>query len=94
MPNNNKPLQLFYLRILESIIYIFIYKEKQELKSEKLVPRVLSSKLVRFNGHTIYHMHIEKQKRVIKVKDLRIFEDTEIKETTILSDYKSDKPIF
>lgn len=47
-----------------------------------------------FDNHTIYRIYIEEQKRIIKVKDLQIFEDTEIKQYTILLNYKNSKPIF
>lgn len=47
-----------------------------------------------FDDHIIYHVHIEKQNRVIRVKDLRIFEDTETKHHTILPSYKDGKPTF
>lgn len=64
------------------------------MKSEKFVPKVLRDKLFRFDSHIIYCVHIKEQKQVIRVKNIQKFEDTEIKEATILLDYKSGKLIF
>ena len=84
---------LAHLQILGSTVYVLIHEEERELKSEKFVPRILKGKLVGFDGHTIYRIHIEEQNRVIRVKDLRIFEDMETKENTLLPSYE-DKPTF
>ena len=84
---------LAHLRVLGSTVYVLIHKEERELKSEKFVSRALKGKLVGFDGHTIYRVHIEEQNRVIRVKDLRIFEDTETKKNTLLLSYE-DKPTF
>ena len=65
----------------------------QELKSEKFVPRAMKGTLVGFDGHTIYRVHIEEQSRVIRAKDLRIFQDTEIKRETVLPYYEKE-PTF
>lgn len=64
------------------------------MKSQKFVLKTLKSKLVGFNGHTIYYVYIEEQKWVIKVKDLRFFENTETKENIISPDYKDGKSTF
>ena len=84
---------LAHLRVLGSTVYVLIHKEEWELKSEKFVPCALKGKLVGFDGHTIYRVHIEEQNQVIIVKDLRIFKDTETKENTLLPLYE-DKPTF
>lgn len=84
---------LAHLRVLGSTVYVLIYKEKREFKSEKFVPRTMIEKLVGFDGHTIYRIHIEEQNQVIRVKDLRIFKDTEIKENTLLPSYENE-PTF
>ncbi len=49
--------------------------------------------LVGYDGHTIHRVHIKDQNKVIRVKDLRIFEDFETKPHTSLPDYE-DKPTF
>lgn len=90
----HNPLDLTHLCVLEFTIYVLIYKEERELKSEKFVPQALRDQLVGFNGHTIYCVYIKEQKQVIRVKDLRIFEDTEIKQHTVLLNYKDGKPAF
>lgn len=84
---------LAHLQVLGSTIYILIHEEEREFKSEKFVPRALKGKLVGFDGHTIYRVHIEEQNRVIRVKDLRIFNDTEIKENTLFPSYENE-PTF
>lgn len=61
-----------HLRVLGSTIYVLIHEEERELKSEKFLPRAMKGTLVGFDG-----VHIEEQSRVIRAKDLRIFEDTE-----------------
>lgn len=77
-----------HLRILGSTVYVFIYKKKQKLKSEKFVLHALKSKLVGFNGYIIYRIYIEEQNQVIKVTDVYIFKDTKNKENTLLPSYK------
>ena len=78
---HNNPLKLTNLRVLEFTVYVFIHEEEQKLKSQKFVPRTLKSNLGGFDGHTIYHVYIKEQKRVIRVKDLQIFENTKTKKT-------------
>lgn len=46
-----------------------------------------------FDNYIIYHVYIEKQNWVIKVKDLYIFENIEIKENISLPSYEN-KPSF
>lgn len=58
---------------------IYIHKEEQELKSEKFVPHIPTKKLIELNSYIIYRVYIKKQKQVIKVKNLYIFRDIEIK---------------
>lgn len=89
----NSPPDTTHLRVLGSTIYFLIHEEERELKSEKFVPRAMKGTLVGFDGHTIYRVHIEEQSRVIRAKDLRIFEDTEIKKDTILPHYEKE-PTF
>lgn len=86
-------LNLAYLRVLGSTVYILIHEEECKFKSEKFVLCALKNKLVGFDGHTIYRVHIEEQNQIIRVKDLRIFKDTEIKENTLLPFYKNE-PMF
>lgn len=49
--------------------------------------------LIAFDGYTIYWVYIEEQSHVIKAKNLQIFEDSEIKNDTILPCYKKE-PTF
>lgn len=84
---------LSHLQILGSTVYVIIHEEERERKSEKFVPRALKGQLVGFDGHTIYRVHIEEQKRVIRVKDLRIFEDMITKPHTVIPSYNGE-PTF
>ena len=83
---HKKP-DLSHLRILGSTIYVLLYKKKRSIKSEKWASQVLRGTLVGFDGHTIYKVYIKDQNRVIRIKNLRIFEDYKSKGSTKLPDY-------
>ncbi len=85
---------LAYLQVLGSTVYVLLHEEECLMKSEKWATRALKGVLVGYNGHTIYRVHIKDQKKVIRVKDLRIFEDDETKTSTELPDYDEGKPTF
>lgn len=55
---HNSPLNVNHLRVLGSTVYVFIHKEKQNLKLEKFEVRVLKSIFVKYNGHTIHKVFI------------------------------------
>lgn len=78
-----------HLRVLGSTVYVLLHDEERPLKSEKWDPRALRGTLVGYDGHTIYRVHIQEQNKVIRIKDLRIFEDHEIKTSTSLPDYEN-----
>ncbi len=84
---------LHHLRILGSIVYVLLHEEKRSLKSAKWEAYALRGKLVGFDGHTIYRVHIKDQNKVIQVKDLRIYEDITSKATTFLPDFEG-RPTF
>lgn len=86
-------LNLHYLCVFGSIIYIFFYKEKCILKPAKWDIRALKDKLVGFNRYIIYKVHIKDQNKVIRVKNLQIFEDISTKANSTLLDFDK-KPIF
>ena len=83
-----------HLRVLGSTVYVFLHEEERLLKSEKWAPRALKGTLVGYDGHTIYRVHIKEQNKVIRVKDLRIFEDYKSKIATDLPDYNNGTPTF
>ena len=89
----NSPPDPTHLRVLGSTIYVLIHEEERELKSEKFVLQAMKGTLVGFDGHTIYQVYIEEQSRVIRAKDLQIFEDTESKKDTVLP-YYGKEPTF
>ncbi len=90
----HKPPDLAHLRILGSTVYVFLHEEEQTLKSEKWAPRVLKGTLIGYDDHTIYRIYLKDQKKVIRVKDLRIFEDYATKSSTRLLDYSKGNPTF
>lgn len=57
-------------------------KNKNKNKSAKISPRAQKSKLVGYDGHRIYRIFLEKNYKVIQVKDLRIYKDTRSKNNT------------
>lgn len=63
-------------------MYVFIHEEEQNLKSEKFEAQALEGTLIGYDGHTIYRVFIREQDKVIRVKDLQIFEDTSKKVST------------
>lgn len=83
---------LSHLQILSSIVYVFLHKEEQMLKSEKWAPKALKEILLGYNGHTIYQIYPKDQKKVIQVKDLHIFQDYASKGSTALPDYRKKNP--
>ncbi len=90
----HKSPDLAHLQILGSTVYVFLYEEEQTLKSEKWALRALKGTLVGYNGHIIYRVYLKDQKKVIRVKDLRIFEDYATKSSTGLPDYSESNPTF
>lgn len=87
------PPSLQHLRVFGSTVYVFLHEEERTLKSAKWDARALKGKLVGFDGHTIYRVHVEEQGKVIRVKGLRIYEDTSAKQHSILPDFDG-KPTF
>ena len=51
-------------------------QEERDFKSEIFVPQALKRKLVGYDGSTIYRVQIKEQDIIIRIEDLRIFEDT------------------
>ncbi len=64
------------------------------MKSEKWALRALKGVLVGYDGHTIHRVYIKDQKKIIRVKGLRIFEDYETKTSIELPHYDDNKPTF
>lgn len=84
---------LKHFRIWGLTVIVLLYEEEHTLKSAKWDAKASKKKLVGFDGHTICRVYIEKQNKVIRVKDFRIFEDTRTKIHSILSDFNW-KPIM
>ncbi len=79
---------LYHLCILGSNRYVFLHKEERSLKSAKWEVYALRGKLVGFNDHSIYRVHIKDQNKVIRVKNLRIYKNIISKAITTLPDFK------
>ncbi len=91
--SNKDLLNLHHLCVLGSTVYVFLHKEEYALKSAKWDAKALKGKFVGFDGHTIYRVHIEDQNKVIRVKDLWIFEDISAKTNSTLPNFDG-KPTF
>lgn len=89
----NSPPSVNHLQVLGSTVYVFIHKEERNLKSEKFKARALKGTFVGYNGYTIYRVFIREQDKVIRIKNLQIFEDTTEKASTALPDFEG-KPTF
>lgn len=70
-------------------MYILLHEVERVLKSEMWNPQALRRTLVRYDGYIIYRVYIQKQNKVIRIKDLKIFEDYETKTSTDLPDHKN-----
>lgn len=92
MQNKNLP-NLHHFHVLGSIVYVFFHMKKQTLKSAKWDAKALKGKLVRFNRHTIYKVHIKDQNKLIRVKDPQIFKDNSAQANSTLPDFDG-KPTF
>lgn len=76
--------QLIYFEILGSTIYVFIHEEKKKTKSAKWKPQAKHGLLIDYNGHFIYWICLEKDAKVIYIKDLKSFKDVSTKTETSL----------
>lgn len=78
-----------YFQVLNSIIYVFILKEKHTFKSKNWKARATHGILVEYDGHSIYQLYVESQNKIIQVKNLQVFEDSKAKASTTLLNYKN-----
>lgn len=72
---------------------MLLHKEEQSLKSANWETCASKGKLVGFDSHTIYKIYIKDPNKVIRLQNLRIFEDIISKTTTTSPDIK-EKPMF
>lgn len=85
-----KPPTLDHLMMIGSTVYVLIHEEERKgdkSKSAKFAPRAQKGKLVGYDGHTIYRVFLEKDNKIIRVKDLRIHEDATPKDDTTVPTY-------
>lgn len=84
--------RLDHLRVLGSTVYVLIHEEERQgdkSKSAKFAPRARKGKLVGYDGHTIYCVFLKDDNKIIRVKDIRIYEDVKAKEDTDLPTYEA-----
>ena len=75
--------KLDHLRILGSTVYALIHKKERKginSKAAKFFPRAQKGILCGYDRSTIYRVFMEKDYKVIRVKDLRIHEDATFKD--------------
>lgn len=89
-----EPPNLYHFQILSFTEYVLLHKEERAMKSEKWAPKALKGVLVGYDGHIMYKVYIKSQKKFIRVKNLRIFEDYKTKATTELLDYDNGTAMF
>ena len=89
----NEPPDVSHMRVLSSTVYVLIHEEEQDLKSEKFEARAWEETLVGYDEHMIYKVYIHEQGKVIRVKNLCIFEDTFQKDSNTLLAF-DDQPTF
>lgn len=89
-------LQLNYLQVLGSPIYVFIHEKNRKAKSAKWESWIKYWLLASYDNHFIYQVYLEKDEKIIQIKELRIFENASIKLKTSLPIYDTViwKPIF
>ena len=80
---------LSHLRVLGSTVYVLIHEEER-IKSQKFAQRGKKGMLVGYDGTTIYRVFLEDEMKVIRIKDLRIFENPTQKDSTDLPEYQGD----
>lgn len=68
--------------VLSSIVYLFIYEEERNVKSVKWALQGKYGVLVGYDGGTIYRVYLHNEAKLIYIKDLRIFENTDEKENS------------
>jgi hypothetical protein len=81
---HGKSPKISHLRVLGSTVYVFIHEDERSSKSAKFEARAQKGMLVGYDGHTIYRVYLENPERIIRVKDLRVVEDTVAKPSTLL----------
>ena len=86
----SKPLSLNHLRVLGSTVYVLVHREERvgaNSKSVKFSPRAQHGILCGYDGCTTYRVFLEKDCRIIRVKDLRIHE-------VAISKYQTNVPTY
>ena len=73
------------------IVYVFIHEKKidQINKSVKFVSKIQKNMFVGYDETIIYKIFFEKNSKIVKIKNLRIFENSEHKNVTVQSAYPS-----
>lgn len=72
-------LNLYHLSVLGLTVYIFIYEVEHNTKSAKWISQSKCGTLVGYDGKIIYHVYLYDKVKVIRIKDLKIFENVDKK---------------
>ena len=86
----NKSSFLNHLKILESTMYVFIHEAERvdaNSKSIKFSSRAQKETLCEYDEEIIYRVFLKKNYKMIRAKDLRIYENVNAKEHTELLAY-------
>ena len=81
-----------HLKVIDSMVYVFIHKEKRKedkSKSAKFAPQAQKNLLVGYDGHTIYWVFLEQDNKIIHVKNFWIYKDAIFKKATTIPTYKT-----
>lgn len=75
------------LYVLDSIVYVFIYEEKQNIKSAKWVIWDKHEIFTSYDGGIIYRIYLQDKEKIILIKYLKIFENVDKKQDSQVNSY-------
>ena len=76
---NDKTSNIDHLKVLNIILYVFIHQENRKkalFKTIKFVSRIQLNKLIEYDDHIIYRVFLKKNYKIIRVMNLKIYEDS------------------
>ena len=76
---DDKTSNIDHLRVLDFIVYVFIHQEDRKsalFKAIKFVSRAQLDKLIEYDDHIIYRVFLKKNYKIIRVKNLKIYENS------------------
>lgn len=91
-PQEKNPPILDHLMVIGPTVYVLIHKKERQddrIKSAKFAPRVQIGMMMGYDGHSIYRVFLEDDTKLIRVKDLRIYEEATSKNKTSVPTYET-----